>query len=136
MQKKINQFFVASLIFMLHSFAGSELAIAAKPGPSNTGPNNPGLIKDFKVQYPNKDYKITVDGTTLENFSHSGYFEIAADTVKMKRAMSFNRGDNRQSQSSSPDEIELTIQAAEKEDHTFETVDTDDEEDDDQNNKV
>ena len=49
--------------------------------------------------------------------------------------MSFNRGDNRQSQSSSPDEIELTIQAAEKEDHTFETVDTD-EEDDDQNNNV
>ena len=41
--------------------------------------------------------------------------------------MSFNQnGDNRQSQSSSPDEIELTIQAAEKEDHTFETVDTDD----------
>ena len=55
----------------------------------------------------------------------------------MKRAMSFNQnGDNRQSQSSSPDEIELTIQAAEKEDHTFETVDTDDEEDDDQNNNV
>ena len=66
---------------------------------------------------------------------NSQHFEIAADTVKMKRAMSFNRGDNRQSQSSSPDEIELTIQAAEKEDHTFETVDTD-EEDDDQNNNV
>ena len=68
---------------------------------------------------------------------NSQHFEIAADTVKMKRAMSFNQnGDNRQSQSSSPDEIELTIQAAEKEDHTFETVDTDEEDDDDQNNNV